>query len=122
MLRPEPEAPNGRLEGLLSRLFAQYRETLPDPEPAPEFLPELWRRIETRQASSRDLRRLAQGFVTAAALVSLLMGIFLTVPNGQAGGFYSNTYLELLAADQAQEDPDDVEIVRAERISYERAP
>jgi len=118
-VRREPETPNGRLEAELSQLFAQYREILPDPEPRPEFLPELWRRIETRKASTRDLRRLTQGFVTAAAVVALLIGIFLSLPQGRVSAFYSNTYLELLAADQAQEDPDEVEIVQAERISYE---
>lgn len=116
----EPEAPNGRLEAELTRLFAGYREALPDPEAGPDFMPGLWRRIEARQSSARDLRRLAQGFVTAAALVSLLIGIFLSLPQGHVSAFYTNTYLEILAADQAPGDLVDAEIVRAERISYER--
>lgn len=121
MLRREPEAPDGRYEAELAELFARYRETLPDPEPTPGFLPELWRRIEARQASTRDLRRLARGFVTAAALVSVLMGIFLSLPQGRVSAFYTNTYLEILATDQAQDDPDVAEIVRVEPISYESA-
>jgi hypothetical protein len=122
MLRPEREAPDGRLEAELSRLFVEYRESLPDPDPAPEFLPGVWQRIEARRTSSRDLRRLASGFLTAAVLVSVLMGIFLTLPNGHGGAFYSNTYLELLAADQAQEDAAEVELVRVERAAFEAAP
>ncbi|MBM3744244.1 MAG: hypothetical protein FJW34_00430 [Acidobacteria bacterium] len=123
MLRPEPEAPNGRLETELSRLFVNYREALPDPEPTPGFMPGLWRRIDSRRSSTGDLRRLAQGFVTAAALLSLLIGIFLTLPQGRVSAFYSNTYLEILAADadQSQGVPVDLEMVPVEAISYERA-
>jgi len=120
MLRRERKAPDGRLEAELTQLFARYREALPDPEATPEFMPKLWRRVEARQRSNRDLRRLAQGFVTAAALVSLVIGIFLSLPQGRMSAFYTNTYLEILATDQAQDDPDVAEIVRAERISYER--
>ena len=121
MLRREPKSPDERHEVQLAELFARYRETLPDPEPTPGFLPELWRRIEARQASARDLRRLARGFVTAAALVSVLMGIFLSLSQGRVSGFYTNTYLEILATDQAQDDPDVAEIVRVEPISHESA-
>ena len=120
-MRREPEAPNGELEAELSRLFDQYREMLPDPEPSPEFVPGLWRRIEAQCGSVRELRRMAQGFVTAAALVSLLIGIFLSLPHGRVSAFYTSTYLEIVAEDQAREGPDDIEIVRVEPISYERA-
>jgi hypothetical protein len=119
MSRQEPEAPGGKLAAELSQVFAGYREALPDPEPSADFMPGLWRRIEARQGSARDLRRLARGFVTAAALVSLLIGIFLSLPQGRGSAFYTNTYLEIVAADEAQGDPDDVEMVRIERISYE---
>jgi len=122
MLRPEPEAPNGRLDTELSQLLVQYREALPDPEPTAGFMPALWRRIDSRRASTGDLRRLAQGFVTAAALLSLLIGIVLTLPQGRFSAFYNNTYLEILAADadQTQGVPVDLEIVPLETISYER--
>ena len=56
-MRPEPEAQNGRLDAELSRLFVQYREALPDPEPTPGFMPGLWRRIDSRRSSAGDLRR-----------------------------------------------------------------
>jgi len=121
MLRPEPEVPDKRLEAELSQLFTRYRETLPDPEPSAEFMPRLWRRIEAHQGSARDLTRLAQGFVTAAALVSLVIGIFLSLPQGRPSAFYTNTYLEILAADQSRDGQGDLEIVRAEPIAYERA-
>jgi hypothetical protein len=119
----EPEGPDGKLEAELSRLFADYREALPDPEPSADFMPRLWRRIEARQSSVRDLRRLAQGFVTAAALLSVLIGVFLTRTERQGSVFYTNTYLEILAADQSQGSPDDdVELVRAEQAAYESTP
>ncbi|MEK7407429.1 MAG: hypothetical protein AAB225_20320 [Acidobacteriota bacterium] len=95
-----PDAPD---DGRLARLFAAYREACPDPEPDPNFMPRLWQRIEAQQFFARDLKRLAQGLVTAAVAVSLLMGVFLT--RGETPvSFYTGTYVEILAANQADEN------------------
>jgi hypothetical protein len=92
----------------LSELFAAYRAALPGPEPSTAFVPGLWERIDARRTYAYSLKRFAQGLITAAAAVCLLMGFYLSRPEPS---YY--TYLEVLAADQTHEDLADVEIVRA---------
>ncbi len=114
----EHDAPPDRFEAELTALFAQYREVLPDPEPSVNFTPRLWQQIEARRSTTWQVRRLAQGFVTAAAAVSLLIGVFLSLPQKPVSPFYTATYLEILAADQGPDDPADVEIVRTEHVVH----
>lgn len=115
------DAPVERPEEALARLFADYRAALPDPDPSPEFMPRLWRRIEARQSLAHDLKRLAQGFLTAAAAVSLLMGILLARHQPYLSPFYTNTYLEILASDQSDESEADAEIVRVDYTGPDRS-
>ncbi len=103
----------------LSQLFAEYRESLPDPDASPEFMPRLWEQIEARQASTRTLERWARALVTAAAAASLLMGVFLARTQ-QVSPFYTGTYLELLASTEHEQDSaGDFELVRVEHAAYE---
>jgi hypothetical protein len=95
-------------EARLSRLFAEYREAVPDPEPSARFVPGLWERIDARRSFAHRLKRLSQAFVTAAVAVCLLMGLYLARPEPS-----TETYLEVLAADQSHDNTADVEIVRA---------
>ena len=46
----------------LDGLFRAYREACPDPEPSPEFMPGVWKRIEARQKFSLSLRRWTSAF------------------------------------------------------------
>lgn len=94
-------------EARLSGLFAEYREVFPDPEPSARFMPGLWEKIDARRSFAYRLKRLSQAFVTAAAAVCLLMGLYLARPEPS-----TDTYLEVLAADQSHDNAD-VEIVRA---------
>ncbi len=95
-------------EARLAEVFAAYRAALSDPEPSATFTPGLWARIDARRSFAYSLKRLAQGLITAAAAVCLLMGLYLSRPEPS---HYS--YLEVLAADQGQQDLADAEIVRA---------
>lgn len=97
--------PDERLGGL----FAAYREACPDPDPGPDFMPRLWEKIEARRTFAYSLKRFARGFITAAAVASLAMGVYLAQP--QSGT--PPTYLELLAAGQSHDDIADAEIVQA---------
>jgi hypothetical protein len=98
----------GASEEQLQALFAAYREACPALEPGPEFMPQLWRKIEARRSFPFGLRRLAQGIITAAAAAALVMGVALTTPEP-----LSPSYLELLAAGQAPDNLADTEIVLA---------
>jgi hypothetical protein len=60
-------------ENELDRIFAGYREAMPDPEPSAQFMPRLWEAIETRRAFRTRFGRLSRMFVTAAGAVWLIM-------------------------------------------------
>lgn len=98
------DQPPEALERELDRLFAAYREACPDPDPSPNFMPRLWQRIEAQQSWTREMKRLTELLVTAAAALSLLMGVFLSHREPTVS-FYSGTYVEFLAANYAQEAP-----------------
>jgi hypothetical protein len=87
----------------LDTLFAAYREALPDPEPSSTFTPGVWRHIEARRSPIRLLRRLAETFVTVAALVTLFIGM-LVIPNLQKAPVYSASYVDVLAAENSSQD------------------
>lgn len=61
----------------LDRIFANYRSAIPDPEPAPDFMPQLWCAIEARRTFNRRFSRLSRAFVTAACAMVLLMATLL---------------------------------------------
>lgn len=97
-------------EEAFERLLAAYREACPDPEPSADFVPGLWRKIEGRQTFGFAVRRLARALITAAAIASLAMGVYVT--QFQPG--VSPTYLEQLAGATAPHDSlADGEIVQA---------
>jgi hypothetical protein len=98
-------------EGRLSELFAAYRAACPDPEPGAMFLPGLWEKIEARRSFAYRLKRLSRGVITAAAVVCLLMGLFLARPEP------SVSYLEVLSADQSHDSSADEDVIPA---GYER--
>jgi len=110
----EKSQPAGQIEEELSRLFAAYREACPDPEPDPSFMPRLWQRIEAERSWGRELRRLTEVLVAAAAALSLFMGISLSRREAPVS-FYTNTYIEVLAANYAPDAPLDAEALAAEQ-------
>ena len=88
------------LENRLDRLFAEYRSQCPDPEPGANFMPALWSRIENSRSFTVNLRRWAQAFATAAAAISLLMALYLVIPQGSSP-VYSVTYLDVLSGEHS---------------------
>jgi hypothetical protein len=87
----------------LEKLFSAYRQALPDPEASADFTPGIWRKIEARRSPVRFLRRMAEAFVTVAALVTLLIGTFL-IPSLQRASVYSASYIDVLTADHSSRD------------------
>jgi hypothetical protein len=104
----QEQRPDG-LDEQLQALFSAYREACPDPEPGPDFMPQLWRKIDANRSYTYSLKRLAQGIITAAAAAALIIGVYLANP--QPGP--APSYLELLAAGQTHYDLADTEIVQA---------
>ncbi|HWZ34035.1 MAG TPA: hypothetical protein VNX18_22005 [Bryobacteraceae bacterium] len=89
--------PNG--QDKLDRLWAEYREACPDPEPSAGFVPGLWQRIEARRSSNVImLRRIAQICVGATLALTVLIGVVL-IPQLEKIPVYSATYVDVIAAD-----------------------
>ncbi len=81
----------------LDRLFAAYRTAIPDPDASINFMPELWRRIESRQFFVVRLKKLTQVFVVAAAAICLFLGIALQVPVSTGRQVVRGNYVDVLA-------------------------
>jgi hypothetical protein len=90
----------------LNGLFQTYRAACPDMEPSPNFMPEIWRRIEERQRSQFLLGRWASAFVTAAAVLSLGMAAYLYIPTGRASMLSAESYVEAIASGHSIDTPE----------------
>ena len=93
-----------RVPAELESLFASYRTAVRVPDPSPEFMPALWSKIEQRQKVTYGFRRMASGFVTAAAAICLMISFALYNPSPMQSAAAS-TYVEALA-DSADPDVD----------------
>lgn len=89
-------------EAKLDRLLAAYRDACPVPEASPNFMPQLWERIDASQSWTRQVWKWANSLTVAAALASLFFVMLQMMPH-TAGVFASATYLETLA-DQHDSD------------------
>ena len=101
----------GSQDDQLNALFQAYRDACPAPEPGVNFMPQLWRRIESRQGSFFSFRRMANALVTAALAATMLLGVYTAVPHTKATD-YSMTYVEALADANSIDTPDIVAPVR----------
>jgi len=88
---------NERMPGGLDALFASYNQAVRVPEPSADFMPGLWTKIEQRQRTSYSFRRLASGFVTAAAALCIAMSLAFYNPSTSSNTPVS-TYVDVLAA------------------------
>ena len=87
----------------LDALLRAYHEACPTPEPGPNFMPQLWQRIESRQTFAFSFRRMANALVTAAMAASVALGVYMMLPRNP---IYYSTYLETLAEANTIETPD----------------
>jgi len=94
---------HGTRDDQLDALFRAYRTACPTPEPSPNFMPQLWQRIESRQTSTFSFRRMANALVTAAMAASVALGVYMALPRNP---IYYSTYLETLAEANTIETPD----------------
>src|SRR5262249_54820807 len=82
----------------LDSLFRAYHSACEPGQISANFMPELWQKIERVQSATFSFRRIAQGFVAAAAALSLALGVFAFVPTHQNSSLYNATYVEFLTA------------------------
>lgn len=93
----------GNRELELDRLFRCYREACGSPEASPNFMPMLWRAIEARQSKGMIFERVAKSMAAAAAALSVALGLFLMVSAQQPSAFFSGSYVEAIASENAGE-------------------
>ena len=105
----------GSDETRLDTLFAAYRDACPDPEPSANFMPQLWQKIEAREQTSTIFGRLARNLVTAALALSVVLGLAFSLLSMAA--LPSESYVEVLAEDQARESLDYFEPVHIEPVA-----
>jgi hypothetical protein len=105
----------GSDETRLDTLFAAYRDVCPDPEPSANFMPQLWQKIEAREQTSTVFGRLARNLVTAALALSVILGLAVSLSSMAA--LPSESYVEVLAEDQARESLDYFEPVHIEPVA-----
>jgi hypothetical protein len=79
----------------LDALFQSYRSAVPDPDPGANFMPGLWRKIESRKTFTIRVRKLTQLFVGAAAALCLFLAMVQVVPSLHDD--LSGTYVDILA-------------------------
>jgi len=93
-----------RMKDRLDALWAEYREVTPDPEAGPNFMPQLWQKIEARRVETTSVfRRLAQICVMATIALALVMSAVLIPHNNFDEVFYSGTYVDILAAEHSND-------------------
>ncbi|HWB84847.1 MAG TPA: hypothetical protein VG675_11950 [Bryobacteraceae bacterium] len=101
---------NGSEDEKLDALLRAYRDACPAPEPSPNFMPHLWQRIESRQSFTFSFRRMANAFVTAALVLSVALGAYMSLHHTNPT-YYSQSYIEALADANALDNPEIVEPV-----------
>ena len=93
-----------RMKDKLDALWVEYREAVPDPDASPNFMPQLWKKIEARRAETTSVfRRLAQICVMATLALALVIGAVLIPHNNNDEVFYSGTYVDILAAEHSND-------------------
>lgn len=83
----------------LDQLFAAYRRACPDLDASPNFMPELWAKIEAREVSTNWFGRVAKALVTAALAASVILGMMVSSAN-KPNAFFNATFVDALRADQ----------------------
>jgi len=86
----------GNEDEKLDALFRAYREACPDPEASANFMPTLWSRIDSRQTFQFSFTRMVSGFVTAAAALTIALGVYMSMPHASQSPA-SQSYLEAVA-------------------------
>ena len=93
-----------RMKDRLDALWVEYREATPDPDASPNFMPQLWQKIEARRVETTSVfRRLAKICVMATIALALVMSAVLIPRSNYEEVFYSGTYVDILAAQHSND-------------------
>lgn len=92
-----------RFDHRLEQLFSDYRDSVPVPDPSRDFMPGLWERIDTRRNLTFRMKRYAQLFVGASALICILMTGMSVVSSSSVRQPHA-TYVDVLAEAQPAEN------------------
>lgn len=84
----------------LDELFGRYRAACPEPDPSPNFMPELWSRIDARRGFLFAFGRFARTGAAAAAAFCLIL--LLLNFSAAPARFTAPTYADELAADSQE--------------------
>ncbi len=89
----------------LEEMWLEYRAAFPDIEPAADFMPRLWARIESRSSFTLVFQRLARLLVTAAAAACLLLAALNMAPHPARASSHTKyaTYTDALTAETTLE-------------------
>jgi hypothetical protein len=89
--------PEDSLNRKLDALWQEYRLACPDPEPSPNFMPNLWRRIEAGRGVVFGIPYFARRFATVAAAICTFLALLLLTPYPQSSPVYLMTYVDALS-------------------------
>jgi hypothetical protein len=102
----------------LDEFFRLYRAACPEVDAAPNFMPELWEKIESRRGFAFTFERLARPVMTILAAVCLLLLVLNVAGTGQTN-LWAPTYADALAADSTAEATDYTEAIRSTPTSFQ---
>lgn len=89
----------------LQATLRAYRESLPDFDASPDFMPRLWERIENDRKVSFGFSRLTRALVpVSACLCAMTFAVALLTPFSQTLSNQHNTWVEVVADDNADDD------------------
>ncbi|MEQ1949050.1 MAG: hypothetical protein ABL995_17800 [Bryobacteraceae bacterium] len=92
------------MDDKLQSLWSEYRDACPDTEPGPDFMPGLWRRIDSRRQSATSwFRRWAEVCVFAALAAALFMST-VVIPSYLREPVYEANYVDVLNAAETSAD------------------
>jgi hypothetical protein len=86
----------GSDEQELDHLLRAYADACRAPEASVNFMPNLWRRIESRQSFTFSFQRMASALATAAVAFSIALGVYMSMPHNNPG-YANQSYIEALA-------------------------
>ena len=98
-------------EARLDSLFQQYRSACPDIEASVDFMPGLWRKVESRHTFAFVFERLGKSAMAACAGLCLLMVVLNLISTPQTR-VVAPTYMDALMADHTAEKTYYTEAIR----------